>query len=616
MEFLREEIGKNYFKWIEMNREFLEELLACMKRECLEHEKFARKIYDLNISFSKLAILFDKFSYTLAPEEKEFLRKNENLLAKEYLKLRLPNEVKTLKLGIHNNPSLISKKDLEIINELLSWLSQMIDSFLNHEPFPQIESRIEKFKKFVEEKDGIFFENKEVKENFIKTNEELYKCAIEAKQLFENGEYYYFVLVYTEMIANFLKLVTLLSGMFLESELLSVYIDPITLLPNRFQLIKDLNVFNNCYLLIVNAKGFSKINVIYGFELGDAILKKIAAVLKRSQAIKSYRIYGDEFAILTHTKEEIEEIFELLNASVSVTLDGIKHDIYFYGAYDRFEDKALEACEFALAKNKKGLVNSEEVKNLIDSYKVELDMTYKLKKAMIKDNIIPYYQPIYVTNQTDKVLKYEVLMRVKYKDEILTPGMFMSTLIEAPFYTEFTKSVLLKSFKMFQHNQHTFSVNFTTMDIKDKNLIAFLKVLVEKYPEVAKRFTIEITEAQALAEFELLNEFISEFKKYGITFSLDDFGSGYSNFAQIAKLDIDFIKIDGSIIQEVLKNEKMQKLLDTIINFARSFNLKTIAEFVSDKEIFDYLKDKVDMMQGYYIGKPEPFLVEEEGLFN
>jgi len=607
MDFLNEEIKKDYFEWIKMNKEFLNDLLKCLESGCDKLEEFGEKIYEKNISFSKLAIFLDKFSYTL--KNRENFLKHENILAKGYIKKRLPDEIRVLKLGIHNNPSLISKNDLEIINELLNWLSLMINSFLNNEKFPDIKERIEKFEKYVENKKGIFFEDKEVKDNFLKTNKELYECALEAKKLFENKEYFYFVLTYVEMIALFLKLVTLLSGMFLESELLSVYIDPITLLPNRFQLIKDLNVINNAYLLIVNAKGFSKINVLYGFDVGDIILKKVASVLKTQDVIKSYRIYGDEFAILLHSKEQIEDIYNMLNSAVKVKLDGIEHEIFFYGAYAKFEQKALEMCEFALTKHKKGLVDANELKDLIGTYKIELSLTQKLKEAMIKDNIIPYFQPIYVSKPVGKILKYEVLMRVKYKDEILTPAKFINTLIEMPFYTEFTKSILLKSFETFKNTEFTFSVNFTIVDIKDKNLISFLKVLVEKYPDVAKRFTIEITEAQALEEFELLNNFINEFKEYGITFSLDDFGSGYSNFAQIAKLDIDFIKIDGSIIKEILENEKMQKLLDTIISFARSFNLAVIAEYVENEEIFNYLKDKVDMLQGYYIGKPEPYLV-------
>ncbi|WP_456488242.1 EAL domain-containing protein [Caminibacter pacificus] len=608
MEFLDKEINKNYFEWIKMEKDFLEKLLTALKTS-QNLEKIGAEIYQKSISFSKLSILLDKFSYNFS--DRTLLQKNQNILAYGYLKKRLPEEIKTLKLSIHNNPSLVAKKDIEIIDEMLLWLSHFIDAILYNKKVPEINGRIDKFTQFVNNKKGVFFEDKNVKNNFLKTNKELYDCATEAVKLFEQKEYFYFVLIYLEMIALFLKMVTLLSGMFLETELLSIYIDPITLLPNRFQLIKDLNTITNCYLLIINAKNFSKLNVLYGFETGDIILKKIAAFLKTTNAIKSYRIYGDEFAILLHTKEDLIQLFDQINKSISITIDGIKHDIMFYAAFDKFEQKSLESCEFALTKSdKKSLVDTSSVKEMISSYKKELSMAQKLKEAMIKDNIIPYFQPIYVTKPSNKILKYEVLMRVKYNDEILMPKDFLDTLKEMPFYTEFTKSVLLKSFETFKNTPYTFSVNFTLSDIKDKNLLLFLKVLLEKYPEVSKRFTIEITEAEALKEFELLNDFINEFKSYGITFSLDDFGSGYSNFAQVANLDIDFIKIDGSIIKEILNSDKMKKLLDSIVNFAKSFNLKVIAEFVSSKELFEYLKDKVDMLQGYYIGKPEPFLLE------
>ena len=165
--------------------------------------------------------------------------------------------------------------------------------------------------------------------------------------------------------------------------------------------------------------------------------------------------------------------------------------------------------------------------------------------------------------------------------------------------------MLIKSFEMFDGKELTFSVNFTLQDIKDKSVRNLLDTLIAKYPETAKRMTIEIVENEALKEFDLLNAFIGDYKKSGVSFALDDFGSGYSNFAQFAKLDIDFLKIDGTIITHLLSDEKMDKLLESIVKFAKTLGLKTIAEFVSSKELFDYLKERVDMLQGYYIGKPE-----------
>jgi EAL domain-containing protein (putative c-di-GMP-specific phosphodiesterase class I)/GGDEF domain-containing protein len=602
------------FRWMNMGNEaFLEDLLdLIMKKDSSKEllEIRGQEVYNNSITFSQLSILFDTFSYTLSLEEKKILQKNENFLAKGYLKVRLPQEVKLLKLGIHNNPNLITKKDLSIIDELLVWLEKLIEHILYDTEVPDISQRIEIFTEYINEKVGIYFKDPDIKSNFLKTNKELYRSAKLALEFYNKGQYFYFVLIYIEMIALFLKMVTLLGSMFVEDLLLSIYIDPITLLPNRFQLLKDMDKLNNLVILIINIKSFSKINLLHSYDIGDILLKKVATFLKVQDSIKSYRIYGDEFAILVNNEKEAEKLFENINNSVSITIANTSYHIYFYGAYNAFEKLALERCELALinsAKNK--LIDTKEITALTQKYKYELTMVQKLKEIMITDSIVPYYQPIYSCGDLKRVIKYEVLMRVQYKNTILEPKDFLDALLGAPFYTEFTKTMLFKSFEMFKDIELDFSVNFTTTDIKDKSVKLFLETLIAKYPQVAKRLTIEILETEALNEFEIINEFIKYLKKHGVKFALDDFGSGYSNFAQIAKLDIDFIKIDGSIIHEITDDTKMQTLLEAILAFADTMKIQTVAEFVHNEAIFEYLKDRVSMMQGYYIGKPEALLL-------
>jgi len=613
-EFLDMQIKENNFKWINMeNKKFLENLLKeLINEKSKKLENLGKEVFERIIPFSKLAIFLDQFSYVLEENKKEILRKNKNILAKGYLNQRLPKEIKSIKHLIHSNTNLISKENIEIITELTSWLEELINSFMNNSTPPEINKRIKNFIDFVNERGGSFFDDEDIKEDFLITNKNFYENAQECINFYEKKEYFYFALLYIELIALFLKMTNMLNAMFLEEKLISIYIDPVTLLGNRFQLIKDLPNFNNIYILVLNINSFSKLNLLYGYEKGDFILKQVGNYLKNSPlAIKAYRIYADEFAVICSSQNDIKQLFEELNENLYFEANEIENKIYLYGVYDKLEDKVLEKCELILANSeKKGLINAKEKENILEKYQKQLDLSMKLRQIMLNDNIIPFYQPIFATNNTNKVIKYEVLMRLKDNDKILSPGEFLDVLKEMPFYTEFTKSILIKSFETFKNNNLTFSVNFTLTDIKDTGMKKFLKSLIKTYPDIAKRLTIEIIESDALKDFDLLNGFINYFKKFGITFALDDFGSGYSNFAQFAKLDIDFLKIDGSIIKNILTDEKMQKLLESIIAFAKHLNLKTIAEFVSSKELFDYLKDKVDMLQGYYIGKPEPYLLD------
>ncbi len=608
------------YEWMGMkNEDFLEDLLAKISKDSTANEtlkKMGADIYNNAIIFSQLAVLLDKFSYELSLDEKKILQHNENILAKGYLQQRLPKEIKLLKLGIHNNPNLVIKKDLDIIGELLEWLEALLEHILNQSQLPDITQRIEPFIEYINQKIGIYFDDEDIKNNFLTTNSELYHSAKLALEFFNRKEYFYFVLTYIELIALFLKMVTLLGSMFIEDILLSIYVDPITLLPNRFQLLKDVNNLDNLIILIVNVKGFSKINLLHGYDIGDSLLKKIATFLKFQNSIKSYRIYGDEFAILVNNEEDAKVIFKELNEKIFIKIDTIEYQMYFYGVYEKFKKLSLEACELALANShKKELISTNEVQSLVEKYHHELTMLQKLKEIMISDSIIPYYQPIYGCGNYNRVIKYEALMRIDYHGTVLEPKEFLSALLQAPFYTEFTKTMFYKTFETFKDNEANFSVNLATTDIRDKTVKLFLETLISKYPQTAKRLTIEILETEALNDFDLINEFINYFKKYGIKFALDDFGSGFSNFAQIAKLDIDFIKIDASIIKDITHDSKMQQLLEAILSFAKSMEIGTIAEYVYNKKTFDYLNGKVSMMQGFFIGKPEPVLLSKNNPF-
>ena len=104
---------------------------------------------------------------------------------------------------------------------------------------------------------------------------------------------------------------------------------------------------------------------------------------------------------------------------------------------------------------------------------------------------------------------------------------------------------------------------------------------------------------------DIVNSFIERFRVHGVKIAIDDFGSGYSNFAYIFTLQPDFIKIDGSLISQILDNEKIHVLVETIIEFAHKLNVEVIAEHVSSKELHDaLLKLNIDAMQGYFIGHP------------
>jgi len=123
---------------------------------------------------------------------------------------------------------------------------------------------------------------------------------------------------------------------------------------------------------------------------------------------------------------------------------------------------------------------------------------------------------------------------------------------------------------------------------------------------------VEIVESEGIESFDEVFLFVEALRAYGCRIAIDDFGSGYSNFSYLSKINIDFIKIDGSLIKDIDKDENQRIVVESILHFAKAQGIKTIAEFVENKEIFDILVELgVDFSQGFFFSKPEMILCEK-----
>ena len=128
--------------------------------------------------------------------------------------------------------------------------------------------------------------------------------------------------------------------------------------------------------------------------------------------------------------------------------------------------------------------------------------------------------------------------------------------------------------------------------------------------DIAPWIIFELLESEGIENYKEVMSFIEDVKSYGAKIAIDDFGSGYSNFERIVELQIDFLKIDGSLIKNIHQNDDMKIITKTIVNFAKELGIKTVAEFVHSKEVLKEVEALgVDYAQGFYIGKPQEFLI-------
>ena len=135
-------------------------------------------------------------------------------------------------------------------------------------------------------------------------------------------------------------------------------------------------------------------------------------------------------------------------------------------------------------------------------------------------------------------------------------------------------------------------------------IVDFIKKMLKKY-KVGSRVILEIVESEDIEDYTKVSSFIEDMRYYGCKIAIDDFGAGYSNFEHLLKIDADFIKIDGSLIKNINIDETTEAIVKLIIEFAKKFNKKTIAEYVHNKEVYEKVKDLgIDYSQGYFLSKP------------
>ena len=167
-----------------------------------------------------------------------------------------------------------------------------------------------------------------------------------------------------------------------------------------------------------------------------------------------------------------------------------------------------------------------------------------------------------------------------------------------------TRIAIKNAFEAAKKTGKNFSVNLSYEDISNKSLTNFLFDILSE-SGVGDKITFEILESESIKDYSKLQGFISELKQFGCKVAADDFGAGYSNFEHLIHLDLDYIKIDGSIVKNILTNDSSKIIAQTIVEFAKKLNIKTVAEYVSSEEIYDAVKEiGVDYAQGYYVGKP------------
>jgi len=394
--------------------------------------------------------------------------------------------------------------------------------------------------------------------------------------------------------------------------------DPLTGLGNRIRLLKDLERAQVPTVVLIDIENFSSINQTFGAETGDEILQKTASAIfnfSTAHEISSYRVYADTFAVLCSDSRKHGEISVCIDF-LAKSLNDIKFDIAnneialvtHIGAASYGSDSFI-CADIALKRAKKlnrqiHIFSSEE-KELPEDVLENISILSDINYAIRNDKIYSFFQPI-KNLSNGQIEKYECLIRMEDKSgKIVYPDSFVELSKKTNLYQKLTFLMIEKSISAFHETGYDFAINMTIEDILNSETVSYL-LDEARSKDVANRMVVEIVETEELKDLDRVISVLNQIKAEGIRIAVDDFGSGYSNFDYLIKINPAYVKIDQTIIQRVMTDERAKELLKSIVLFAKNSGIQTVAEFIDSVELEDEMKRiGIDYVQGWLIGKAE-----------
>ena len=415
------------------------------------------------------------------------------------------------------------------------------------------------------------------------------------------------------------KLLQVMSQSLIYHELKDLYTDKLTNLPNRNKLKKDLDQNNIDLMALLDVDEFSTINDLFGEKIGDTILYELANKLKEyfnDEDYIVYRIEADKFTIVSRkSNQDVNEFYDLCKAFAdkiekeSLLIDEDEIDINVtigiaQGDGARAFKYSQRVINYARTKLQRIMIYNELFK-IQQSFEENIKWVKQLKVGFRENLFQAYFQPI-VDTQTQKVHKYEALIRYITKEGVeIAPYNFINVAKKTKLYPNIIKIVIQDAFRLIKNKNKRVSVNISFDDIANEETTAFIYEILELNKEYTEFLEFEILESEEISDFNEVSKFISEIKKFNCIVGVDDFGAGYSNFNLLTLLDIDFVKIDGSLIEKISTSKDLEIIVSTIANFSKEFQVKTVAEYVSSEAIYNKIKElNIDYCQGYYFEKP------------
>jgi len=383
---------------------------------------------------------------------------------------------------------------------------------------------------------------------------------------------------------------------------------------------------------LIDIVAFDDINIFYGYKVGMDIVTSMQSLITETIddmrnndlfnkygveefSYELYHVYADKLCLFikndfNHRLLDIiikQLLSKISKHPFSVSQNHTIHINATIGATKSESSMSLVYAQKALYEAKK--LQSPYI--IHDSYAINkndyiVNKVYETVLENIKEETVtPYFQGIFATEESTVPCKFESLMRLVDSDGfVLSPNVFIEKSKEYRLYTELMSQMMDKVFDVMTGYDVAMTLNLSHIDINNTELCDRLLTKLKK-TNLGKRLTIEIVESEQVMDIDMVNEFIFALKKHGVVIAIDNFGSGYSNFDSIVNLDIDYVKLDGSLISKIHDN-KYKLMIENMVNICHDLGIGTIAEYISDESIMELATSVgVDYLQGFHLHKPQ-----------
>lgn len=405
------------------------------------------------------------------------------------------------------------------------------------------------------------------------------------------------------------------------------------LLTERIEALHQVSAKNHSALLYLDLDQFKIVNDTCGHIAGDELLKQVSSLLRERMRVGDTlaRLGGDEFGILLENCSENHAIMLAEGLCEAIS------DFEFTWGAGKFKlstsiglvviDGILDSCSVALSRADNACYVAKDLgRNRIHVYNkddaelskrvTQMQWVTRIESALEQDRFELFFQSIIPidSNETD-LNHYEILLRMRSEDgkALISPGEFLPAAEQYNLMLKIDQLVVKKSFHFLKDNPDLLasisscSINLSGQTLMESSFIDFVSEAFNDTTIPPEKICFEITETAAIEDLSMASKFIASLRKKGCKFSLDDFGSGLSSFAYLKSLAVDFVKIDGLFVKDIMTDPIDFAMVRSINEVAQIMGKQTVAEFVEDEATMEALRQiGIDFAQGYHVGRPEP----------